>query len=185
MEAETAKLQNALSKIANLHIQKYAQIIRNNATTKARIGYVPAAAQQAEKVAEQQAAQSASIATQTPVNQTTQTAANSAVNAVLKNLRGANYARNVLTKSNAYAALSNNNKNKVKQYINGKYPAKTMPIIGGKNGQTVMIIKNAPNQPWRFRKQNYTPYYLKGANTNNPEVYLTYGQGRNKFLGLF
>jgi hypothetical protein len=147
MEAETAKLQNALNKIANIHVQKYARIIRNNAITKARIGYVPAGALAAQQQAEQQAAVSASVATQTPVNQATQTAERSAVNAV------------------------NNAK-----YMN-------VPVSGSPNGKTTTLVKNGPNKPWRFRNQ--VPYYLEGANSNIPKVYLTYGQRpRNKFLGF-
>lgn len=182
LQVESAKLQNALDKIANIHVQRYARIIRNNAATKARIGYVPANALAAQQKAEQQAAASTAVATQTPVNQTTQTAEQSAVNAVLSQINSANKAANYV-KSNAYAKLNQLNKNKVNSYLKAQFPSRNVPVTGSPNGRITTLVKNGPNKPWRFRNQ--VPYYLNGANSNNPTVYLTYGQRpRNKFLGF-
>lgn len=56
-----------------------------------------------------------------------------------------------------------------------------VPVLGSPNGKTTKIVKNGSK--WRF--VNSVPYYLNGANSNDPKVYLTYGQRPGgKFLGF-
>lgn len=56
-----------------------------------------------------------------------------------------------------------------------------VPVLGSPNGKTTKIVKNGSK--WRF--VNSVPYYLNGANGNDPKVYLTYGQRPGgKFLGF-
>jgi hypothetical protein len=87
LNAATLQLQTTLESIANQHVRKYAGIIRKNAETKARIGYVPAAAQNAQAVAEQNAAASTkALANIVPGGGNVQPSTASQVNALIANI---------------------------------------------------------------------------------------------------
>jgi len=102
LDAASNQLKIALQTIANQHVKQYAKIIRKNAETKARIGYVPAAALNAQAAAERQAAASTqTLANVVPgegkLNQSTANAAsqaNNSVNALIKNISNARFNTN-------------------------------------------------------------------------------------------
>ena len=94
LNAATLQLQTTLESIANQHVRKYAAIIRKNAETKARIGYVPAAALNTQAAAETQAAASTRALAQVvpgggnvnPATANAASQANNSVNALIRNI---------------------------------------------------------------------------------------------------
>ena len=95
LNAATLQLQTTLESIANQHVRKYAGIIRKNAETKARIGYVPAAALNAQAAAEKQAAVSTqTLAQVVPGGGNVKPATANSVNALIRNISNTKFNTN-------------------------------------------------------------------------------------------
>lgn len=125
LNAATTQLQNALSKIANQHVRRYAKEVKSAAVAKARNGYVPQANLNRMKAAE--AAASAALkpvpaaTAETQTNNSEVEAINS-VGMLIRNIQNAqtiNYLNRV--KNNVrFAGASNENKLRITQAVTNK-----------------------------------------------------------------
>lgn len=121
LNAATLQLQTTLESIANQHVRKYAGIIRKNAETKARIGYVPAAALNAQAVAEKQAAVSTQALAQVVPgggNVTPSTA--NAVQSLINNIAKYKTRENLNKVINNQRYKNANNKARINQAVKNK-----------------------------------------------------------------
>lgn len=147
LNAETAKLQNALNKIANLHVKKYANALRvqakanaNAARANAAAAVAPtptnvanavkannqaAVAQQNANQAEKAAAAVVNAAPEVPAHTATVVAENATVNAVIKNIQNMNKPLNInaIRTGNVYTTGSNNNRKRINNSINARKKA--------------------------------------------------------------
>jgi len=165
-------LQSALSKIANQHVRRYANEIKNAAIAKARNGYVPQV-----NLNRMKAAEAAAKAAVKPVpTATIETQTVNATNALMRRINAITNANNMnnITNSNNFKGLSANNQGKVRNYSRAKFPIKSGVSVIGTRGTTISLVKNSPTTQWRFRKANANKgYVLTNANKNTPKVYFS------------
>jgi hypothetical protein len=130
LNAATLQLQTTLESIANQHVRKYAGIIRKNAETKARIGYVPAAALNAQAVAEKNAAVSTqTLAKIVPGGGNVQPSTASQVNTLIANIAKYNTREQLNKVKNNQRYKNANNKARINNAVNNRKLELITPIV--------------------------------------------------------
>jgi len=130
LNAATLQLQTTLESIANQHVRKYAGIIRKNAETKARIGYVPAAALNAQAAAEKQAAASTqTLANVVPGGGNVTPSTANAVQSLINNIAKYNTRENLNKVKNNQRYKNATNKARINQAVNNRRLELIAPIV--------------------------------------------------------